>query len=232
MAKMRDKDNRTFKEATANMTGKEKIGHIWEYYKWIILGSIATSFFVFSIIHAFLVQVESYLTISIISGFEHTASLVTFDFDTEEDPAELSEEEFFPEPPVGIWVDFEITPILESLLLDEDQLNNYEITVHQLAINIETLPVFSTHTGAGVIDIIITYISDLHAMTEFGHLQSITDLEWDIPENKMHNEYAVYLRYFSVFDDYVAAPDDLVLVIPSSTRLIENVENFFNILLD
>ena len=228
---MGDKDKRSFKEATANMTGKEKVEYIWEYYKWIILGSVAVVFVVFSMVQAFLRQADPYLTITLISGFEHTSSLlVPFDLDTEEDEDDL--EEVFIEPPVGIWVDFEIIPILESLLFDDEELNTYDIVVQQLMINFETLPVFTTHTGAGVIDIIVTYIPDFHAMAEIDHFKNIADLGWDIPEDKMHSEYAIYLRYFSVFDDYVAAPKELVVGISATTRYIENVENFFEILID
>ena len=233
MAKlMRDKDRLSFKEATANMTGKEKIGYIWEYYKWFILGGVVIVSVIFSMTHAFLTQMDPYLNIIFVSGFEHTVSAFEpLDLD-EDELADLDAEDFFTEPPIGIWVDDEIVPILEGLLLSDEQLSNYEIIAQQLGINFETIPVFTTHTGAGVIDIIITYIQDLYAMTEIGHFQNISDLGWDIPVDRMHNEYAVYLRYFPIFDDYVAAPDDLVVGISATTRYLENVENFFEILLD
>jgi len=227
---VRDKDRLSFKEATATMGGKEKIGYIWEYYKWIILGGIAFFFVAFSMIHAFLTQVDSYLNISFVSGFEHTMSAFEpLDFD---EPANLDADDFFAESPPGIWVDFEIVPKLEGLLLDDEQLTNYDIIVQQLGINFETIPVFTTHIGAGVIDIIVTYIPDLHVMAEIGHFLNISDLGWDVPMYKMHNEYSIYLRYFPIFNNYVAAPDDLVLGISATTRYIENVKNFFEMLLD
>ena len=234
MAKMeRDKDRLSFKEATAAMGGKEKIGYIWEYYKWIILGGIALFFVTFSMVHAFLTQMDSHLNISFISGFEYTMSAFgSLDFEAEDDPADLDAEYFLTEPPPSIWVDFEIIPILENLLLNDEELTGYDIIVQQLGINFETIPVFTTHTGAGVIDIIITYIPDLYAMAEIGHFRNISDLGWNIPVDKMHNEYAVYLRYFPIFNNYVAASADLVLGISATTRYIENVENFFEILLD
>jgi len=236
MAKMiRDKDSLSFKEATANMTVKEKIGYIWEYYKWIILGSSTIILVIFSMTHAFLTRMDPYLNITFINGFEYTLhSFEQPDLDVEDEAIDLSEETFFPEPPAGIWVDFEMIPTLEDLLLDDRQQSNYEITVQQLGINFETISVFATHTGAGVIDIIITYIPDLHAMVEVGHFQNISDLGWDIPAHKMHNEYAIYLRYFPIFDDYTMAADDhdLVLGISTTTQRIESIENFFDILLD
>jgi len=228
MAKaMRDKDSLSFKEATANMTGKEKIEYIWEYYKWFILGGSALTFIIFSMLHAFATQADPYLTITFVSGFEHTISSFA-PLDLEADSEFL--EELLPEAPVGIWVDFEIAPTLEDLLLNEGQQRD-GIAVQQLGINFETLPVFTTHTGAGVIDIIVTYIPDLHAMVEIGHFENLSDLGWDIPAAKMHNDYAIYLRYFPIFDDYIAAPDDLVLGISATTRYIENIEDFFKALL-
>jgi len=83
-----------------------------------------------------------------------------------------------------------------------------------------------------VIDMIVTHIPDFHAMSEIGHFKNISDLGWDIPEHVMHSEYGIYLRYFTVFDGYVAPIDDLVLGISAATRHLENVENFFEILLD
>ena len=234
MAKvMRDKDMLTFKEATSNMNFNEKIGHIWEYYKLIIIGGIVAVLIVFSIVHTLLTQTNSYLTISFVSGFEHTSnSFAHLDDEIDLLEEDLSEDEFSVEAPVGIWVNFNIVSILEGLLLDDEEINNYNITAQQLAINFETIPVFTAHVGAGIIDIIVTYEPDLHAMVEIGHFENITRLGWDIPTHKMHNEYSVYLRYFSVFDDYVAAPADLVLGISSTTQNIEHIENFFEVLLD
>ena len=225
--KMRDKDSPTFKEATANMTGKEKRNYIWEYYKLHIIGTIAAVLLVGSMTHSILTQVDSYLHITFMTGFEHLLS--SFDLDSDVDP---EQELFFPEPPPGIWVDFDIAPVLEDLLLDESQQRNYEIVIQTLAIDFETIPVFTTHTGAGLLDMIITHIPDLHSMTEIGHFKNITDLGWDLPEHVMHNEYAVYLRYFPVFDGYVIPIDELVLGISSTTRHIENIEAFFETLLD
>ena len=231
MAKvMRDKDRLSFKEATANMKNIEKISYIWEYYKWMILGSISVFLVVFAMIHAFLTQTDSYLNITFLSGFEYTVNLFEQpDLEAEDELVDLMEA---PEPPIGIWVDFEMIPTLEDLLLNDETLNNYEIAAQQLGINFETIPVFITHTGAGVLDIIVTYIPDLHIMAEIGHFLNIADLSWEIPAHKMHNEYAVYFRYFSIFNDYVKAPSELVLGISATTRHIENIENFFEVLLD
>ena len=231
MAKMRDKDRRSFKEATSKMTNSEKVSHIWAYYKWPILGSMAGALLIFSFIHAFLTRTETYLNITFVSGFEHTLNaLGPLDSDVIDESIDTLE--IFPEPPVGIWVDLDIIPVLEALFLDDEQLNNYDIAVQHLGINFETIPVFTTHTGAGVMDIIVTYIPDAHAMAEIGHFKNLSELGWDLPSDKMHNEYTVYLRYFPIFDDYVAAPDDLVLGISINTRQLEHVEHFFETLLD
>jgi len=226
--KVRDKDSPTFKDATAKMNGKEKIGYIWEYYKLHILGSIALVLVVGSIVHALLSQVEDHLYITFLSGFEHTLNSLEFP-----DPdAESEQATDHPEPPLGIWVNFEVIETLEDLLLDDQQRSSYQITVQTLVMNFETIPVLTTHTGASVIDMIVTHIPDLHVMSEIGHFKNIADLGWDIPEYIMHNEYGIYLRYFTVFDGYVAPMDDLVLGISATTRHLENVENFFEILLD
>lgn len=223
MAKIvRDKDRRSFKESTENMTNTEKMSYIWEYYKWIILGSIAGIFLVFSFVHTFLTRTEPYLSITFISGFEHT--LTSFDPDMENESASTT--------PVGIWIDLDVIPILEEILLDDKQPNRYEIALQHLSINFETMPVFSTHTGAGVIDMLITYIPDAYAMSEIGHFKNISDLGWNIPAYKMHDDYTVYLRYFPIFDEYVAAPYDLVVGITINTQNLEHVKAFFDALLD
>ena len=224
---MRDKDSPTFKEATTNMTGKEKASYIWEYYKLHILASIAVFLLVFSMIITLTNRVESHLHLTFLSGFEHTMDLLDLALDpgAEQDPDR-------PGPPLGIWVNFEIVPILEDLLIDEDKQAGYEITVQPLVLNFETASVFATHSIAGAIDIIVTYIPDLHAMVEVEHFINISELGWDLPEHVMYNEYAVYLRYFPIFDGYVAPMDDLVLGISSATMQIENVEAFFEALLD
>jgi len=225
--KMRDQDSPTFKEATANMTGKEKRKYIWEYYKLHIIGTIAAVLLIGSMAHSILTQVDSHLHITFLTGFEHILNALDPDLDVEND-----EEIYLPGPPPGIWIDFDIAPVLEDLLLDEGQQRNYEIIVQTLALDFETIPVLTTHAGAGLLDMIITYIPDLHSMTEIGYFENITDLGWDLPEHVMHNEYAVYLRYFPVFDGYVVPIDELVLGISSTTRHIENIEAFFETLLD
>ena len=226
--KMRDKDSPTFKEATANMTGKEKASYIWEYYKLHILGSIALVLLAGSMVHASLTGSEAHLHITFSSGFEHMlGSLELPDSDAEEEQVTPS-----PESPPWIWVDLDIIPILEDLLLEDGAQGNQHIIVQTLVIDFQTLPVFTTHTGAGVIDIIVTHEADFNFLTEAGHLKDISDLGWNIPAHMMHNKYGVYLRYFPVFNDYVAAADDLILGIAWSTQMIENIENFFDILLD
>jgi len=225
--KMRDKDSPTFKEATANMTSKEKINYIWEYYKLHILGSIAAIVLVVSIMHTILTQVDTHLHITFLSGFEHTIN--TLDSVLEREDEQVNDRSG---PSPGIWVDFEIIPTLKDLLLDDSAQSNSEIIVQALALNLELIPVFTTHAGAGVIDMIVTYLPDFYAMNEVGHFINISDLGWDIPEHVMHNEYALYLRYFTVFDGYVAPIDELVLGISATTMQIENVEAFFEILLD
>lgn len=224
----RDKDTVSFKEATINMSSKEKLSYIWEYYKWIILGSITATLMIVSIAHTMLTRTHQYLNIMFTSGFEHT--LNAFGQPDLDEEAELVD---LPEPPLSLWVDFDIASILEDLLIDEKQLNNnYEILVQHLALNVETIPVFTTHAGAGVLDIIVTSIPDLQAMAEIGHFKNIFDLGLDIDAHKMHNEYAIYLRHFPIFNNYVMAEDDLVLGISATTANIENIKNFFNLLLE
>lgn len=227
--KIRDKDSLSFREATAYMSRKEKIGYIWEYYRWIILGIVAIFLVVTSMMYAFLTQMETHLYLTFLSGFEHTlGSFVQLD----ESGIDLSQIDDLPDHSPGIWVDYEIASTLENLLLDNGQLNNYEIVVQNLQINFQTIPAFRTHTSEGVIDIIITYAPDLHTMTEIGHFKNISELGWDIPTHQMHNEYAVYLGCFPIFNEYVMGVDNLVLGIATTTRNIENIADFFDILLD
>ena len=219
--KMRDRDTPTFKEATAKMSGKEKISYIWEYYKLPILGSIAFVLIVGSMVHAFLSQVQDHLHLTFLSGFEHTLNLL-------ESPNPETEHEM----PLGIWVDLEVTTMLEDLLLDAQQRSNTRITAQTLIINFETIPVLTTHTGAGVIDMMVMHIPDFYAMSHAGYFKNFSDLDWDIPAYMRHSEYGIYLRYLTVFEGYVVPIDDLILGISPNTRHMENVENFFDTLLD
>ena len=230
MAKVRDKDTPSFKEATATMTGGEKASYIWEYYRIHIISTIAGFILIFSFVHAFVTNKDTYLNITFVSGFEHTFNSIG-DFEAEGEPEPLEENLFFEQAP-GIWVDFELVSTLESLFLSEEQQRSYDIQVQNLHLNFETMPVLMTHAGAGVLDIIVTYVPDLLVMTEVDHFVNIADLGWDIPEHVMHNDYGVYLRYFPIFDDYVQGVDVLILGISTATRNIEVVESFFEKMLN
>ncbi|MCL1989803.1 MAG: hypothetical protein FWG67_02825 [Defluviitaleaceae bacterium] len=229
----RDKDSPTFKEATATMTTREKTAYIWEYYRWQIIGSISGMLVVASMLHAFLTQTNHYLHLTVVSGFDHTVrSFQLPDLMDEDIEIDVTSPTSFPEPPPGIWVDFDLIPTLESLFLTDEQFNNHEITVQNLAITFETVQVLATHSGAGVIDIIITTLSDFQTMDQMGYFKNISELGWDVPENRLHNDYGIYLQYFPLFDDYIAAADTLVLGISATTRHIEHVQSFFQTLLD
>ena len=212
---------RSFKEATSDMTLKGKIGYVWEYYKWHIIGGIAGFTLVFSMVHAFVTQRDTYLSVTFISGFEHTQR--SFEGNVDDDP--------FAAGPPGILVDFEIIPVLEDLLLKEYG-DNYEISVTQLGINIETIPVLSTHLGAGVMDLIVTYELDFDLMVEIEYFHNLIDLGWDIPEHMMHDSYGIYLRYLPIFDDYISAADDLIVGVVVSSSNLENIERFFGLSLE
>jgi len=225
-----DKDKQTFKEATANMTGSETISYIWEYYRWHIIGTIVGFVFVFSMVHAVVTNRDVYLSISFISGFEHTVA--SQGGLTGDEPIETEVDFFASNVAYPIWVDFELISTLQDLLLCEQQQRNYEIHVQQLTLNFETMSVFVTHTATGMIDILATYIFDLPLMIEVGHFVNLVDLGWDIPEHMMYNDYTIYLRYFSIFDDYVLGVDEIVVGIPPTTQNIENIEAFFRLFID
>jgi len=231
MAKMRDKDRLPFKVAVANMSKKEKLGYIWEYYRLIIISSICAVFAVVSITYTLLTQRETYLDIVFVSGFEATLNsfepLENGDVEPDDHFQNLHQSTAF-----GFLVEPEITTTLSDALFDYRQLNNYELSVRVLPINFETIPVFTTHIAASMIDLMVTYPQDLQAMTEIGYFKKLADLGWEIPESKMHNDYAIYLRYFPIFDDYITAFDSPVLGISATTANIEHVKNFFNTLLD
>jgi len=229
MARVRDKDMLSFKEATKSMSGREKFKYVWEYYKWHIIGSVAGFILIFSMVHAFVTQRDTYLSVTFVSGFEHTSrSFGGFD---EPEPDE-DEFDMFAEGPPGIWVDFEIVSRLEDLLLTETHGNRYEITVNHLGINFETLPVLSTHLGAGILDLLVTYAPDFEVMIDLEYFHNIQSLGWDLPDHVFHGEYGIYLRYFPIFDDYVRAIDDLVVGLIISTSNLENIERFFELALE
>lgn len=226
MARVRDKDMRSFKEATAKMNFKEKLNYIWEYYRLHIIGGTTAFILIFSLVHAFVTNTENFLTITVITGFESSMSAAATEMADEIDmelPLVFS-------TPFGIGLDFDLIETLESYLLDEDDLRNYSITVSTLPISFETLPVLMTHAGAGALDLIITYTFDFNAMSELGHFTDIKELMWDLPNEIFYNSYGIYLRYFPIFDDYITAhPEagDLIIAISAGSVNFENIEESF-----
>jgi len=224
MAKARDKDMRTFAQATQGMSFGGKVGYIWEYYRLHIIGSIAGFALIFSMIHAFVTNQDQYLNITTLSGFAHTAQLMN----PEEAPASVDDNPLFDLGPPGIGLDFELANTLEALLFEDGYKSGYEIVVNHLQINFETISVLMTHAGAGALDLLVTYPDDLEAMIGAYHFHNIRELGWDLPEEAFYNDFGLYLSYFPIFDDYIwGAPGagDLIMGISTGSRNLENIQN-------
>jgi len=159
LAKYKRRDgNIKFKEATKNMSIKEKIDYIWEYYKWWILASIAAVFLIFYAINAD--RQTTHLHIAITNGFAHTGNQFQLGDLDDVDEAFFESNNLY-----GIMVNTdELSATLDDLLLDVEQHDNYTVIIQHMLINFETIPAFTTLIGAGEFDIIITYQHDFDAM--------------------------------------------------------------------
>lgn len=231
MARLRDKDSPSFKEATVNMTKGQKVGYIWEYYRLQIIGGIAGFALVFSLVHAFVTNTEPFLMVTVITGFEHTVN--SFGMNEMNEDEEQQDGVAFPNVAPGIWVDFDLGDALEAEFVASSvsDAQRYEIQVQQLGINVETMPVLATHTGAGVLDLMITYAADFEMMTEVGHFAPLSILERELPEHILHSDYGIYLRYLPILENYIYGIDDLIIGISVSSRNIDRVEQFFDVFL-
>lgn len=230
MAKYRRKDgNIKFKDATKNMSTKEKFDYFWGYYRWGVVVAIAlVAIFFYSIS---INNPTTHLHIAITSGFAHTSN--QFQFDDLEDGEALEEgADHWGEivtNPYGFLVDIEaLSDTLNQLLLGDKLHSEYSVIVQNMSINFETIPVFVTLAGAGELDIVITYQHDFDEMASLGHFRSIRDVDIDLPDHILINDYGISLKYLQIFNDYIHpshADTELVLGIVAGTSRTQEVKN-------
>lgn len=236
MAKFKPRDGSIkFKDATQNMSTKEKVDYIWEYYKWLIFSSIAVVAIIFYTINTH--NPNTHLHLVVASGFEYTSNQFQFDdLDDDHEDEEISEFDKLFGNPYGFMVDTEeLSDTLAHLLLDDEQLGQYTIIVQNMPINIETVPVFTTLAGAGELDIVIAYQHDFDAMASVGHFRSIRDLDVDLPDHIFINDFGISLEYLPILNDYIhpnQTDTELVLGIVAASRRTEEVEDFLNVLFE
>lgn len=218
-----DADSKSYKDATANMTSKEKREYFWEYYKLHVLGVFAVLFLVGTGIHSVLTRVETYLDFAFVHGFSylHESSLA---WDAGED--------FFGEPPLGIWFSDDFRSSVAEALIHEDVRDNYIITAqnHNLA-SPDFLEPFIMFTSVGRLDIIITYPADARELADFGHFIDLTTLDWEIPAHVLYSNYAVHLQYFPSLYQHIYGQYPLVLAIATNSNNLEHINQLFNELL-
>lgn len=223
MAKIRDKDSLTFKEATAQMSRKEKSKYIWEYYKWFFISGFATIFMVGTFIHQNLTAVDTYLDISIVTGAAHMNIMFSDDWQDFED-VNMSQE------PRGIGVDPYLRETLTELFVPEELHGDYSVVVshHNLTTTAEA---FVALAAVGIFDIFITYPDDLAAMSEVGHLYNIaeSDMDWNLPTDYFYNDYALYLHRFPFFENYIRPADELVLAIAINSNNQARIYDLLNL---
>jgi archaellum biogenesis ATPase FlaH len=230
LTKYQRKDgNIKFKEATQNMSNKEKIDYIWEYYKWWILASIAAVFLIVYAVNAD--RQTTHLHIAITSGFVHTSEQLQLDIVDE------ASSEFAPTSNnhYGFTVDTEeLSATLEHLLLDTEQHDTHTVIIQHMLINFETIPVFTTLTGAGELDIIITYQHDFDAMASIGYFRNMRDLGVDLPDHLLYDD-GILLKYLPILNDYIHPNNtdmDLILGVVAGSDRTKEVEKFLRTLFE
>lgn len=221
------------------MNTKEKVDYIWEYYRWLILSSIAVVAVIFYTINTH--NPNTHLHIAVASGFEYTSNQFQFDDlddsdDSDDGHEEISELDKIFGNSYGFMVDTEeLSDTLAHLLLDDEQHDKYTIIVQNMPINIETVPIFTTLAGAGELDIVIAYQHDFDAMASIGHFRSIRDLDVDLPDHIFIDDYGISLEYLPILNNYIhpnQSDTELVLGVIAASRRTEEVEDFLNVLFE
>ena len=219
MSGKRTEDWHSFKEIVVNMTVKEKIAYIGTYYRWQIIGTIVVISLIFSVVWVTLTNKDAYLELVFVSGFEqHLAATDDSDLMTNDSP--------------NIFVDFALGDTLEAVFLPINYRRHYEITLRNFRVNFENFAVLPILISGNSLDVIITYPSDLAVMIERGYFAQLASFGFNIPATAAHNEYAVYLRYFPIFSDYVINSDELVLAVVVNTERQQRLARFFEIFLE
>jgi len=226
MSEKRTKDWHSYKEITVNMSLKEKIDYIATYYRWHIIATIVVSALIFSVAWITLTNRDAYLEIVFVSGFEQTIK-------SSQAAGNIDNENFMTgETAPRIFVNYAVADHLGDVLLPSINPNNYEIAIRNLRIDFENMAILPTLVSGNTLDIIITYPHDLATMIEIGYFGQLASFGFNIPEMVMYNEYAIYLRYFPIFSDYVVANGELVLAVVINTERTERVQRFLEMLLE
>ncbi|MCL2558889.1 MAG: hypothetical protein FWE07_00255 [Turicibacter sp.] len=214
-----------FKAAITGMNMKEKAKYFWEYYKWWVMIPVVVLAFV---IHTLTTTNQrEHLHIMVTSGFSYVANQMAIE--EELAPPEDTLTDHF-----RMFVDTEgLSAYLGDLLLTEAQQNRYAVVVQDMPLSFDTIPVFTTFTGASVVDIMIAYEHDFHAMAAIGHYLDLRELNVDFSDEMFVNDYGILLHTLPLFDDYIQPinPDiPLILGIAAGTDRIQEVEHFFHLL--
>lgn len=221
-----------FKEATQKMSLKEKIDYTWEYYKGWLIASMAAVLIIFYIINT--TRLTTHLHLTVTSGFAHTSGQFQLE-DLEDADEEVFAFNVMPQP-YGFMVDVAtLSTTLEERLLEDEQDATHAVIVQHLPLDFETMPVFTTLTGAGELDIIITYQHDFEAMIPMGQFRNMRDLAVDLPDHLLIHDQGILLRYLPIFDDYIHPhnPDvELILGVVASSNRIREVEHFLQDMLE
>lgn len=221
--KLVDADRRSFKETTANMTGKQKWDYFWEYYKFHVFGTITLVGMAVWFIHSLLTGTKVYLDFAFVHGFAYIV---------EQSEAWDAGEEFLRETPRGIWFTDDLRFELSSLLIDESLQDQYMIVnqSHNLT-RPDALEPFVMFATVGTLDLLITYPEDLQALAAVGHFLDLTTLAWDLPTTAFYNNYALYLHYFPLLDQHVIGDDELLIGIAVQSNNLDRIERLFTELL-
>ena len=218
-----DADSKSFKDATANMTSKERREYFWEYYKLHVVGIVAIVGMAILTIHSALNATSVHLDFAFVHGFAHVL---------DRNAAWEAGIDFTGDPPLGIWFSDELRFELMDLLVNEDERDNYMVITqsHNLTAH-DALEPFMMFASVGRLDVIITYLDDFYALSELGHFYDLTTLDWGIPEHVIYNNHAIHLHYFPFLDQYIHGDQPMVLGIAANSEQIDRIEQLFEQLL-
>lgn len=218
-----DADSKSFKDTTANMTSKEKREYFWEYYKLHVIGTVMIVGTVIWMIHSALTATSVYLDFAFVHGFAHVL---------DGNAAWEAGIDFADDPPLGIWFSDELRFELLDLLVNEDERDNYMLITqnHNLAAH-DSLEPFVMFASVGRLDIIITYLDDLHALSYLGHFYDLTILDWGIPAHMLYTNHAIHLHYFPFLYQHIYGEQPMVLGVATNSEHFDRIEQLFEQLL-
>ena len=218
MKKRRDADSTTYKEATANMTLKEKVSYTLEYY-WVVifLPPVVVMMVLFSIYGAATAPTVK-LNVAVVHGIAHL--MAELDMTDSENHGSQA-------PPLGIWYDENLDEVLLALLVDEQQRENYAVIVRsQNLSHPDTVEAFIMFTAVGEIDLIVTYEDDFYTLNQMGHFQNLNDLNLGLPSEIFHSEYGLYLRYFPFFENRIYGSEyEIIIGVATNAERLDQIQH-------